>query len=290
MTLQELCRKYKLSEKTVSANFARTQENILKKYGVKIIKTGRGANAEYTEEEYKQAIKPAEEWQHAAVIYQEARDFIILEKENLSFGDIVLAVVIGISFTPMGVYRGTYESFLRYLALDVTKSNVDRLKKGLEELQDKKYIQYNVDFSNVNKGEVYFTANFLREKETQMRIDKDIIIECKNIAELEGERNWLSLFKVWVATSWAMMDEPFTIADLKQLTGMSEYMIRKCNNILQSNKYEIFKTKLQYYTGRDGKPRCIGKTVEDIEKSKLGHNFQDIISYYAEQIESVEIK
>lgn len=49
MTLQELCKKYKKSENTVLNAFPRTQASILKKYGVKIIKIGRGKEAEYIE-------------------------------------------------------------------------------------------------------------------------------------------------------------------------------------------------------------------------------------------------
>ena len=49
MTLEELCKKYKKSENTVLNAFPRTQASILKKYGVKIIKMGRGRDAEYIE-------------------------------------------------------------------------------------------------------------------------------------------------------------------------------------------------------------------------------------------------
>ena len=49
MTLKELCSKYNLSESTVTSKFKRTQESILKKYGVQIVKVGRGVAAEYLE-------------------------------------------------------------------------------------------------------------------------------------------------------------------------------------------------------------------------------------------------
>ena len=49
MSLEELCEKYKVSQSSVLTKFKRTQESILKKYGVNIIKVGRGAAAEYLE-------------------------------------------------------------------------------------------------------------------------------------------------------------------------------------------------------------------------------------------------
>ena len=49
MSLEELCTKYKVSQSSVLTKFKRTQESILKKYGVSIIKVGRGASAEYLE-------------------------------------------------------------------------------------------------------------------------------------------------------------------------------------------------------------------------------------------------
>ena len=49
MTLEEVCKKYGKSAATVTRAFPRTQEAILKKYGVKLIKVGRGKDAEYIE-------------------------------------------------------------------------------------------------------------------------------------------------------------------------------------------------------------------------------------------------
>lgn len=49
MSLEELCNKYNISPSSVKTQFKRTQESILKKYGVNIIKMGRGTAAEYLE-------------------------------------------------------------------------------------------------------------------------------------------------------------------------------------------------------------------------------------------------
>ena len=49
MTLEELCAKYNVSQSSVLTKFKRTQESILKRYGVNIVKMGRGSSAEYLE-------------------------------------------------------------------------------------------------------------------------------------------------------------------------------------------------------------------------------------------------
>ena len=50
MTLQELCQKYNYAESSVLHGFPRIKENILKQYGIEIIKVGRGSKAEYLEQ------------------------------------------------------------------------------------------------------------------------------------------------------------------------------------------------------------------------------------------------
>lgn len=62
MSLEELCNKYQVSPSSVKSNFNRTQEALLKKYGVQIIKTGRGKNVCYYETETEQ---------RALTLYQE---------------------------------------------------------------------------------------------------------------------------------------------------------------------------------------------------------------------------
>ena len=51
MTLQELCQKYNYAENSVVHGFPRVRDSILKKYGILIIKQGKGKNAIYLEED-----------------------------------------------------------------------------------------------------------------------------------------------------------------------------------------------------------------------------------------------
>ena len=51
MNLQEFCSKYGYAESTVSKTFPQVQRSIFKKYGVWIIKQGKGKKANYIEQE-----------------------------------------------------------------------------------------------------------------------------------------------------------------------------------------------------------------------------------------------
>lgn len=51
MTQKELADKYGFNENTVYKNFLQVQRSILKRYGIEVIKKGRGKKAEYIEKE-----------------------------------------------------------------------------------------------------------------------------------------------------------------------------------------------------------------------------------------------
>ena len=51
MNLQEFCKKYEYAESTVSKTFPQVKMNIYKKYGIEIIKIGKGKKAQYIEKE-----------------------------------------------------------------------------------------------------------------------------------------------------------------------------------------------------------------------------------------------
>jgi len=51
MNLQEFCEKYGYAESTVSKTFPQVKMNIFKKYGIEVIKIGKGKKAQYIEKE-----------------------------------------------------------------------------------------------------------------------------------------------------------------------------------------------------------------------------------------------
>ena len=74
MTLEEVCKKYGVSETSMKNVFPRTQAAILKKHGVKIIKEGRGKNAIYREEWVDDG--------RAMTLYEETKNDIIINEES----------------------------------------------------------------------------------------------------------------------------------------------------------------------------------------------------------------
>ena len=78
MTLQELCKKYGYSESSVVKQWTRTQEKIYNKYGIKIIKEGRGNKTQYIEEKKDGSDN------RALTMYDETRTELILNNESLS--------------------------------------------------------------------------------------------------------------------------------------------------------------------------------------------------------------
>lgn len=49
MTLEEFCQKYNYAESSVLHGFPRVKENVLRQYGIEIVKKGRGKKAEFFE-------------------------------------------------------------------------------------------------------------------------------------------------------------------------------------------------------------------------------------------------
>ena len=127
MTLEELAKKYNIKESTIKKNFSRTQETIIKKYGIKIIKEGRGDKAIYTEE-----IIQMDEITTALTMYQADKNNVILEQEMFSMLlDWHFIVVLAILTTPLLVFRGNYKQFLEYVKMDSGIHNINKLKEVL---------------------------------------------------------------------------------------------------------------------------------------------------------------
>ena len=167
MTLQEVAEKYRVAESSLKNAFPRTQASILKKYGVKIKKEGRGASAVYIEE-----------WlddQRALTMYDETKNSFAISSETLSMINWDFHVFLGIITTPMLVFRGSYEDFLKYVTAPVNNNNLWELKMALEHLAARDYISYQIDKTNTN----YFVAALWYQTEKDMEIGIEMVRTCK---------------------------------------------------------------------------------------------------------------
>lgn len=229
MTLEEICQKYGYSESSVLKQWTRTQEKIYNKYGVKIKKEGRGTKATYIEE--KDEISD----NRALTMFDETRTELVLNNESLSLINCDFLVFLGIVSTPMGMFRGTYEDFLKYIGAGVTKDNLEMLEDALLGLVDRELIVYDTD-------EDVIILYVKRKAEKEMSLGIEMIRHCRILAEVyhKHKRGWLNLFKVWVAVQICAEEQPFTMEKISKMTNLSKPQIRDAKKILERD--ELFRT------------------------------------------------
>lgn len=242
MTVKEVCEKYGIAESTLTNAFPRTQKAIYKKYGVRLVKEGRGKGAEYREEESDC---------RAMTMYEETKDSMVIDNNSFQLMDMDFFVFITILTTPMFVFRGSYEEFLKYTQTSVTKTNILLLKESLESLEKRGYISYTIDKTDKN----WFVAALYRKVEEEFNIEVTMIKRCKQLADKHHKRSWIPLLKTWVGVQVAAENQPFTLSQLSAITGLSRYQIIESKKILERD--EIFLTSKAYACLH----RCIGSNV-----------------------------
>ena len=244
MTLKEFCLKYGYTENTVKKKWTQIQLKILKDTGVKVVKQGRGERTEYVEE--------MDSYPRALTMFEEgASDLFVSADLNMINWDfhIFLAIVT----TPMRVFRGTIEQLLQYMMVPISAESKEKVQIALNNLVEGGFIGYIVDTSTT---EGYFTVTLVREKEVKMKINYQMLLTCKQLAEEENKRSWVPLLKMWLGVQMLADEQPYTAAQLQQLTGLSAYQIRECDRILKKN--EIYKTQKVYLD----QTTCLGKNVD----------------------------
>lgn len=243
MTKQEVCEKFNISESTLLNNFPRVQKSILKKHNVKLIKEGKGATAIYRVEENDC---------RALTMYEEVKDNFVIDNESFKLMNLDFHVFLAIVLTPMLVFRGSFEEFLKYAEINVTKENVLALKGTLSSLEERNFISYNLDRTNKD----YFVAAILRRTEEEMSIGINMVRTCKTLADKYNKRSWIPLLKTWIGVQVAAENQPFTMDTLVDITGLSLYQLRESRRILE--KDDIFKSSRAYIAF----DKCIGTNID----------------------------
>lgn len=143
----------------------------------------------------------------------------------------------------MLVFRGSYEDFLRYAEIPINKTNINALKQGIAALEERKYIAVIYD-------EDCFTATLKRAIEKDMQINIKTIRLCKQIAEENHKRSWIPLLKTYIGITMAIEKNKSNIikmADICNLTGLSEYQIRESKKLLDGyDEDKLFTSKKVY--------------------------------------------
>ena len=247
MTLEEVSKKYDMKPATIKNNFKRSQESILKKYGVKIIKEGRGDKVNYREqilsdnreESMFKALEPVHETG--------------IMKNDLSMPSFTFCVFMGVITTPMLVFRGTYFDFLKYIEIPCEENNILKLKEAINNLVQSHIIHYIID--NTTNEEV-ITVSLVRSAEVEMKIGIDMIRICRQLSIKYHKQDWVPLLKVWLGTELLSERESYTRKDLLDMTGLSKYQIDESTRILK--ECNIYKTTRAY----KGFQKCIGMSVD----------------------------
>ena len=242
MTLEEVCKKYDVSESSMKTNFNRVQSSILKKKGINIIKEGRGNKVTYREEVISDG---REETMFKAL--EPVKTGVV--KRDLSLSNFTFCVFMGIITTPMLVFRGTHADFLKYIAVPATQENIDKLDKAIDELSNDCILGVMKD--TTTKEEV-LTLSLIRAAENDMKIGIDMIINCRLLASKHKKKDWIPLLKVWLGTELLSKQGSYTRQDLMNMTGLTKYMIDESTKILKESN--IFITSRAYSSFL----KCIG--------------------------------
>lgn len=228
MTAKEVCEKYNISESTLITAFKRAQKGIIQKYGIKIVRTGRGNTTSYSEEKVNKEV------------YKDSdKNFIFFEgkNKNVSYEIIILLMLIT---TPMQVYKGTYRDFFEYINMKVDQIEIFKLKKALNVLRSQKFITFSIDATDSN----YFIVSLCREFEKDLLIDFNVIDICKSLGTYYGKRDWCWILKVWLGIELIKDNKYCSVNLLQNLIGLQYHQIRTCGDILLESR--VFKLSKCY--------------------------------------------
>lgn len=247
MTRQELCERFDLSEDAVKNKIGRTKQKLLKEHNLILTKTGRGDKADYQVEFAEGGDKRA-----STMLKENKRDVMIAEKSFSSLLDFNFMVFLAICTTPMGTFYGSYNDFLDYVEVKKSKYNEKNLKEALNALSAAKYINYTIDETNKD----YFNAFLFKRTRDDMAISLDMAERCQRLAKENDKKSWIPLLKTWIGVQYMYDKQPFTMAELSAVTGLSPYQIRESKKVLEQDN--LFTTSRAYVCY----DRCIGTNVE----------------------------
>lgn len=254
MTFDELKSKYIINngttEESFRKNWKRNQDRFFRDNGVHLVKKGRSPHITYyiEEEEYFYTNKAfVNDWDGTECRSLVTTDLILTNEE--------LYCLLVVLFAPMGVFRGTYDTFITYA--EIGRDKLEIIKQAIAALVKKGYMEINIDTST---AEGYFTLISKRYIERDcLPVPLDKIRKIIAIAKANNTRSWIPIFKMWAAVS-TLDGEISTSGQLAALTGLTERQVcyygkmLKDSGVISSNKK---------FVGNGNDVVCIGteKTV-----------------------------
>lgn len=239
MTAKQVAELFGCSESSLKTNFKRTAASLKKKYNVDVIKCEKDG------QKYYQIFEDT----RALTIYNEISD-IPISIESLSFEAYEFFVFLTLAASSQGVYRGRREDLLKYVGIKPNKKNIQTLNSVIKSLVEKDYIAFHEDED--------FIILYLKARvQNQYSISIDMMRECQRIAD-ENHKNFNKipqLMQVWEAVRICEENQPFTYADLANITGLSYKQIRDVKRLLESNDAFITNRAGSYF-------KCLGMNVD----------------------------
>lgn len=273
MTALEVASMFGISEATIRSAFPRSQKSIFKKFNKKLVKVGRGEAAVYyvqVEESNNDKISRMidesmrlkkfntvelfdsnKKEKRASTMYQEEKESVSISTQNFAAINWDFFTFLGVAMTPQLVFRGTYKQFLSYCDIAVSRSNIEHLKESIASLVEQELLMYKIDPTNEN----YFVIAIFRKVEQEMKIGVNMVRICKQLSDAHQLKNWIPLLKTWIGVEMMAKEQPYTQAELSELTGISKYSIRSSISILEESN--IFRTS-KAYLGL----QCLGTNVD----------------------------
>lgn len=187
----------------------------------------------------------------ALTIFDENKDlFVPLDSLQLQTYEFYILLVIVVS--EYGTYRGTYEHLLKYMGMQVTKKNIKLVDAAIKSLKEKKYL---LDIDIMDDGK--FTLILRTDIEKKNAVTIEMLKESKKIIERNGKsiKYLPRLIQVWVAIQECQKHQPFTYAELQEMTGLSNYQIRELKKLLENNNIFLSNRAGGYW-------KCLGMTVD----------------------------
>lgn len=224
MTAKQVAEIFGYNQSTILNSFKRAAAAIKKKYNVDLIRCEKDGKKYYQIFEETRAL----------TIYNETED-IMITQDSLSLEAFQFFVSLALAASPQGVYRGRRTQLLKYLGIKQDKKNIQKLDKVIGGLRTKGYIGYEQDQD--------FIILYLKAKtERDCHIKIQMMQHCQRIAD-ENHKSFTKipqLIQVWKAVQICEENQPFTYADLANLTGLSYGQIRDVRRLLERN--DIFRT------------------------------------------------
>lgn len=248
LTAQEVADAYHVSLSSLQTNFNRTKESIKKKYGITIEKVGRGAAAQYHIVNFSY-----QDTSRALTLYSSLETNCVPIAAAASLLDLHFLIFIGIISSPQRVFRGSYLELLQYLDLKPSRENLQSAKQALYSLAEKDYIMFLEDKTDPT----YFMAGVLRKTETEMELEIQAVLYFKHLVE-KTRKSWIPLMKVYLALH--IVGQPCTIAELADITNLSEYKVRDSLAILYDNNM-LLKEKVIHRNPVTQDFYCLGTNI-----------------------------